>query len=607
MSQELPDLKNHTEEFTKPELAVALNKEVLASLAEQYPDQREMFERFSQLPPMKFEQGKVSFIFGPNGCGKSTLANAIFLAAQVAHSTERRSGTEDFDFETREVREVSPEEARERALKEVLHPSRMTRYALAEMVGMAAAPRLVEDGALTLTQFQARKGFGSPDSGLKSDTPIVHRIAVQDMLGEERQQETEYLFADRYVSGAGQVGRSFVDSRYVEDGASARQTIERKLKQEFERLNPGSIVIMDEAAFGLSPKRQEEYIKMLEQFAEEKDLIIIAPENSGYAYTEPSLRIDLEAPEHGLHLSEAREDTTQNSVTPLESPEPLPEAVIDFKIDHKKIQQLAEENPKFQPMLEAFAKLPPSIAFGPGKTEIFADNGGGKTTLLGVMYLLMEIERRVQNTKDTMRFGQEELDEKEIREGLIQSSIRKPAQLSEKVFVESIGFARDLILSGAITLTNIPVMPKSQFATREGVIGNMWMNLLDVSGEIKKDTYNIIQHSKNADVTQIRDEIKNLRRDRKHGSTRQTSEDLLLQTIKHMPKGGFLFVDEIDGGISPGRQLQISDTVNKLAMEKGVTVVATSNSYEGSKYRLTPSLDLLTPEKGVMPPTHKLK
>ena len=197
-------------------------------------------------------------------------------------------------------------------------------------------------------------------------------------------------------------------------------------------------------------------------------------------------------------------------------------------------------------------------------------------------------------------------DKEKIRREVIRSLVSNPYQTQDKVFVESIGFACKLIESGAIALSNIPTIPPTRYSGMEGVTSNMWMNLLDISGEIKKDNFRIIGYSKSEDVSKISDEIKKLRPERTHGSTRQTAETLLIKTIEHMPEGGFLFVDEIDGGISPGRQLHISDRVHKLAKEKKITVVATSNSYEGFKYSLTPSPDLSVPEQGVVPATHKL-
>ena len=599
--------KTEKTEFIKPELSIELNKEVLNSLAERYPDHREMFDRFSRLPPIKFERGKVNFLFGPNGSGKSTLANAVFLAAEVAQLTQKALARSKVDFRTgKDEPTATAEEAHKNALTSILHPDKSSRYIVAELIGMAAAPRLVEEGALTLSQFRAREGYGGKDTELESDTPIIHRIAVQDMLGEERRQEERYLFERRHPEVSTRK-LSETQSSYAESGGSARQMIEEKLRRQFEIINPGSIVVMDEAAFGLSPKRQEEYIQMLEQFAREKDLIVIAPENSGYAYDSASMRIDLETPERGLYVSETRDSEARAGVAPIESQEVLPEPTMEFALDHDKLKQLAESNPQFKPMLEAFDKLPPSFGFGPGKTEIFADNGGGKTTLLGVMYLLMQIEGRIDDSLKMASFMRRKEEDKEtVRKGEVRSLVTNPSQTGDKVFIESLGFARELIASGAITLKNQPNFPKQRRSTMEGVSRVMWMNLLDVSGEIKNDNFNIIGYSEARDIAGIAEEIKKMRPERIHGSTRQTAETLLMQTIQHMPEGGFLFVDEIDGGISPGRQLRISDTVHKLAREKRITVVATSNSYEGFKYRLTPSFDLSVPEQGVASARYRL-
>lgn len=612
-SMEKKDSKDSKEtieqkEFIKPELGIAFDKKVLGSLVERYPDQREMFEKFSRLPPVTFERGKVNFIFGPNGCGKSTLANAVFLAAEVAQRTQRiMTRLPETGLGDNEEDGVRLEDAQKEAMDHVLHPSRMDRSAVVDLIGMAAAPRLVEDGALVLTQFQVRGGYGGEKSDLISDTPTVHRIAVQDVLGEERMRENSFMRDQRLKFSRGGQGFSKTQSHYAESGASARQMVEAKLKEEFEFMNSGSIIIMDEAAFGLSPKRQEEYIKMLEQLAQEKDLIIIAPENSGYAFDAATARIDLENPERGLHVSEARDSEARAGVATLESREKLSGATIQFTVDQDKLKALIGDNSKFRPMLEVFEKLPANFGFSPGKTDIFADNASGKTTLLGVMYLLAQMERGVQSSIDwSNEMGREAGDKEKLRKEEMKSLVTNPSQPRDKVFIESLGLAREIIASGAITLGNNPNIPLHQVRDMEGVNGVMWMNLLDVSGQIKKDHFNIIDSSSVRDVEGLANEIKEMRPTSVRGSTRQTSETMLLQTIQHIQEGGFLFVDEIDGGISPGRQLGVSDAVHKLAKERGVTVIATSNSYEGLKYRITPSLDLSVPEQGVISPTHVL-
>ncbi len=482
---------------------------------------------------------------------------------------------------------------------------------------MGVAPVLVEKGALNLTKFKVAKGYA--DGADVTDAPTVHRIAIQDILGERRDRANEIVYATQVgrerqawmdqVAGEGSasnVDYSNIKSRYSEDGGSARQTIEKILETEFEEINPGSIVIIDEATYGLSPKRQENYVRTIQGLAKEKDLIVILAENSGYAYETSSSRIDLHDPQKGLHEPEAQ-DSPDVVVEKLESQEVLLESALGFNIDHEKIKALLDANPQFDKMLKGFLELPDSISFGPGKTEIFGDNASGKTTLLGAMFLLAKMEADIdQQIKfNELLPGNKVADRDEIREAL-RKGLANPTQTKDITFLQSLGFARELALSGAVSLN---------FRRQVGQLGVpgmsngvAWLNLLEVSGEIKRDSFGVIGSNERS-IEDVRRKIEAFKSDpdMKEGSTRQTSEYLLIKRVQEMPEGGILFVDEIDGGISPDRQLRFSNRLSKLAKERGITVIATSNSYEGYNYRITQSLDLEKPGEGVVSPVYKLK
>jgi predicted ATPase len=383
---------------------------------------------------------------------------------------------------------------------------------------------------------------------------------------------------------------------------SSRQDLERKITSLLEHRFPGSIVFLDEATMGLSPWRQEEYIRQLHKIAEEKNFLIIAPENSGYAWEGPYNRIHLNEPEKGLQAPNARQPE-HTPVQPLkESGELLGAPSIEFRIDKDKLSELAQSYPRFAAMLETFQRLPDHLKFSHGKTEIYADNGDGKTTLLNTMYLLAKIEKFAGGSDNDSPTPQER---KESLDYILNSR-----QVDDKLFIQSSGLAAELIRSGAITLGDHETIPDEGWSGKRAV---EYFNLLDLSGEITNDTFKVVGYAleKGEGETALQkaqDFEKKYRPDRARKSTRQTVESYLANIIgNEMLPGGFLFVDEIDGGMSPDRQLAYSDQIHKLAKERKITIISTSNSYEGHQHPITPKLDLRdAPEVGIVPPRYAI-
>lgn len=585
------EYKKAKEGLTGPEISVALNKEVFTELAQEYPQLSDMLETFQRLPgTIDFKRG-VNFIFGKNGSGKSTLASAIYLLAKAAAKADDIKRNAVLDRDTQAYNNAD-----QAALNDTLNPSGTMRYEVADLLKAGLAPEIVRRGAIRLTGFN------------QADSLPVDMLNVQDFLGEQKSREAEYLNPSEsdlfYPDGAYKDldKRVEKDTIYKKRGVSARQDLERKLTNLLEHRFPGSIVFLDEATMGLSPWRQEEYIRQLHKIAEERKLLIIAPENSGYAWEGPYNHIHLNEPEKGLQAPNVRQPE-HTPVQPLkDGGEQLRSPSIEFRIDKDKLAELAQSHPRFAAMLETFQRLPDHLKFSHGKTEIYADNGDGKTTLLNTMYLLAKIERFAGGTDNDSPTPQEREESMDY--------ILNSRQIDDKLFMQSSGLAAELIRSGAITLGDHKIIPEEVWSGRRAV---EHFNLLDLSGEITNDTFNVVGYAlEKGDgetaLQKAQDFEKKYRPDRIRKSTRQTVESYLAKTIENeMLPGGFLFVDEIDGGISPDRQLPYSDQINKLAKEKQITIISTSNSYEGHQHPITPKLDLHdAPEAGIVPPRYTI-
>jgi predicted ATPase len=572
---------------TKTEFSIALNKEVLRKMAIDHPALAEMFDTFGRLPDkIAFTPG-VNFIFGKNGSGKSTLANSLYMVAKAAELARYYQEEAQFDLDDTEKNQP-PAFFQDKALRNVLDPGPGVHSELAFLIKAGIAPDLIRRGGVTMDTFHLRNAGGQWGS------PPIEMIQVQDLLGADKQRELDYRQYNRTQ------GRTDLDELLTRDQGSARQMLEKQLEDKFAAKDPGSIVFIDETTIGLSPWRQEVYIKKLHQIAEEKGLVVIAAENSGFAWEGDHKRIHLEEPEKGNHTQDVNDTPSVDLKPYLENQETVKEPSFEVKINKDAINILGEKYVKFRPMLASFWQLPDTLQFTPGKTEIFADNGGGKTTFLNTLYLLMKIEEtRILNQSMGLDSSRE----------TAASDILNPSQPREQQFIQSAGLGLELIKSGAISLGNFKDIPVDM-GWNDPKPGLDYFNLIEFSGNLTNDTLRVVDSAIRFSDQGIGDALKadQVRNpDTVRRSTRQTIEQHLLAKLDKMAEGGYLFVDEIDGGISPDRQLINSVEIHKKAQERNITLIATSNSYEGYKYPVASRIDLQTaPSTGIQKPTYTI-
>lgn len=294
------------QEVIKPSsgLSVSIDREKLLSTElpqhiespRKQQELRDMLENFAKLPErLDFTPG-ITLIVGENGGGKSTLARALFLAAQYADHRElfvSRGSTE--------------EQAQETALHVTFADSQSSAgietslSGIAREVGMA-----MTDGVdLQSTRPPAYTDIGEMygDAQHKAREQASDKAHIKDIYDPETHRGARVVEHE--------------EGSLDEGWGSTRQTIDQRLRYIKERrVNPPkrrklgnrptngpAVCTIDEPETGLAPRRHNEIEDEIYDIFGSPDTgnTLIVPTNSVVLFNSDLPRIDLDYPERGIH------------------------------------------------------------------------------------------------------------------------------------------------------------------------------------------------------------------------------------------------------------------------------------------------------------------
>jgi energy-coupling factor transporter ATP-binding protein EcfA2 len=258
--------------------------EAAAERAARAADLQATADALAALPEHLDFQPGITLIFGENGLGKSTLAKALRLAAQVQEWTDDDSRGEVYTLD--EARDF------------VLSPGDNSTSGI-ETLMSGMAPYIARH-----VSIDSMANYGA-----------MHYYDAAQVMGQHTQRQIsiveDYRMNSTIDVGAGRSHRQTVDDMFDHVGENTkRERARRTERAEYEargeerpgrtRSNEGpQLYFFDEPEVGMSPSRQRRLIEQLTEITFPGSVIIV-PTNSIVMYESDLPRIDLEHPERGI-------------------------------------------------------------------------------------------------------------------------------------------------------------------------------------------------------------------------------------------------------------------------------------------------------------------